>query len=143
MEHKREFEDLVEIVNQEGASDLHLTAGRHPTIRVAGDLIPLVKKPVLSADDTKGIIAEILNEENRQIFFEKKELDFALTARDGIRFRGNAFFQRGQIGAAFRLIPNKIRTLAELNLPAASRASSSLSVRSVRASRPPSLRLSK
>ena len=117
MEHKREFEDLVEIVNQEGASDLHLTAGRHPTIRVAGDLIPLVKKPVLSADDTKGIIAEILNEENRQIFFEKKELDFALTARDGIRFRGNAFFQRGQIGAAFRLIPNKIRTLAELNLP--------------------------
>src|SRR3989338_7765617 len=117
MEHKREFEDLVEIVNQEGASDLHLTAGRHPTIRVAGDLIPLVKKPVLSAEDTKGIIAEILNEENRQIFFEKKELDFALTARDGIRFRGNAFFQRGQIGAAFRLIPNKIRTLAELNLP--------------------------
>ena len=117
MEHKREFEDLVEIVNQEGASDLHLTAGRHPTIRVAGDLIPLVKKPVLSAEDIKGIIAEILTAENRQLFFEKKELDFALTARDGIRFRGNAFFQRGQIGAAFRLIPNKIRTLAELNLP--------------------------
>lgn len=117
MNYRQEIEDLIAIVTREGASDLHLTVNRHPTIRVSGDLIPLVKKPVLQAEDTVGLISEILSAENKEIFFKNKELDFSYQAAEGVRFRGNAFFQRGFVGAAFRLIPSKIRNLKELNLP--------------------------
>ena len=117
MDYQREFEDLVAIVVKEGASDLHLSVGRSPTIRVSGDLIPIVRKAVLTAEDTLGLVSAVLSPENKELFFKSKELDFAFTASDNSRFRGNAFFQRGSIGAAFRLIPNKIRTLQELNLP--------------------------
>ncbi len=117
MNYRAELDDLIYIVSKEGASDLHLTVGRHPTIRVSGDLIPIVKKPLLTAEDTLGLISEVMTPGNREEFLKTKELDFAFTASDGTRFRGNAFFQRGVVGAAFRLIPNKIKTMAELNLP--------------------------
>ena len=114
---KRELEDLVVIVAKEGASDLHLTVGGHPAIRVSGDLIPIVKKPVLTADDTMGMVMEVLSAENRALFLQNKEVDFSYSLPEGIRFRCNAFIQRGFVGVAFRLIPLKIKTLAELNLP--------------------------
>ncbi|MEK7208643.1 MAG: PilT/PilU family type 4a pilus ATPase [Patescibacteria group bacterium] len=116
-DYKRELEDLVLIVAKEGASDLHLTAGRHPTIRVSGDLIPIVKKPILTAEDTMGLVLEVLSEPNRKLFLEQKEIDFSYSAAAQVRFRGNAFYQKGFVGAAFRLIPTKIQSLAELNLP--------------------------
>ena len=117
MDYKKEFDNLLELVAKEGASDLHLTVGRHPTIRVSGDLIPIVKQPVLTAEDTLGLLSEVISQESREQFFKNKELDFAFSATGGVRFRGNAFFQRGNVGAAFRLIFNKISTLKELNLP--------------------------
>lgn len=117
LDYKKEIADLVAVVAREGASDLHLTAGRPPTIRVSGDLIPIVNKPVLSPDDVMGLIMEILNEENRARFLERKDIDFSYSPDSQIRFRGNAYFQRGVVSAAFRLIPTKIKTLAELNLP--------------------------
>lgn len=117
MNYRQEIDDLAYIVVKEGASDLHLTVGRHPTIRVSGDLIPIVKKPVLTPEDTMGLISELLTPENKERFLADKEIDFAFTAPDGSRFRGNIFYQRGVVGAAFRLIPSKIRTIAELNLP--------------------------
>lgn len=116
-EYKRMLEDLVVAVVKEGASDLHLSVDRHPSIRVSGDLIPLVKHPVLKPEDTVGLINEVLTAENKEIFWKKKEIDFAYAAGNGVRFRGNAFFQRGYVGGAFRLIPNKIMTLTELGLP--------------------------
>ncbi|HEY4524388.1 MAG TPA: PilT/PilU family type 4a pilus ATPase [Candidatus Paceibacterota bacterium] len=116
-DYKRELEDLVLIVAKEGASDLHLTAGRHPTIRVSGDLIPIVKKPILTAEDTLGLVLEVLSEPNRKLFLAQKEIDFSYSAAAQVRFRGNAFYQKGFVGAAFRLIPTKIQNLAELNLP--------------------------
>lgn len=116
--YRQELDELIAIVTREGGSDLHLTAGRHPTIRVSGDLIPLVKKAPLTAQDTAGLVNELLTPENRQLFERHQDLDFAFAAPDGTRFRGNVFYQRGQVGAALRLIPSKIRTLAELNLPA-------------------------
>ncbi|MBI2099818.1 MAG: PilT/PilU family type 4a pilus ATPase [Candidatus Vogelbacteria bacterium] len=116
-DYQKELEELIVTVTKEGASDLHLTVGGHPTIRVSGDLIPLVKKPRLSAEDVVGLITQVLTAENKEQFWQTKELDFSYQAAEGVRFRGNAFFQRGVVGAAFRLIPNKIRTLAELNLP--------------------------
>ncbi|MCX6714052.1 MAG: PilT/PilU family type 4a pilus ATPase [Candidatus Vogelbacteria bacterium] len=116
-DYRKEIEELVLVVAKEGASDLHLSAGRHPTIRVAGDLIPIVKKPVLTPEDTLGIALEILNDENKKIFLEQREVDFSYTPTANVRFRGNAFFQRGLVGVALRLIPMKVRTLKELNLP--------------------------
>ncbi len=117
LDYKKEIIDLVAIVAKEGASDLHLSAGRHPTIRVSGDLIPIVNKPVLTADDTMGLVMEILNEENQKRFLERKDIDFSYSPDSQVRFRGNAFMERGTVGAAFRLIPTKIKTIEELNLP--------------------------
>ena len=117
IEYKKELEDLVLTVIHEGASDLHLVVGRHPTVRVSGVLIPLVKKNVLGPDDTRGILDELLKEENRKIFLESKESDFSFSFGKEARFRGNAFFQKGTIAIALRLIPQKVKTLAELGLP--------------------------
>lgn len=114
---RQEIEELILIVAKEGASDLHLTVGRHPTIRVSGDLIPIVKMPILTPEDTLGIAMEILNDENKKIFLEQREVDFSYNPTAEIRFRGNAFFQRGLVGVALRLIPMKIRTPKELSLP--------------------------
>src|SRR3989344_4871071 len=116
-DYKKELDDLVVMVTKEGASDLHLTAGRHPPLRVSGDLIPLVNKPVLTPEDTVGLVTEVLNTENQKLFWQNKEIDFSYSAPTGIRFRGNACFQRGFVGGAFRLITSKIRNLQELNLP--------------------------
>ncbi len=116
-DYKRQLDDLILIVTKEGASDLHITAGAHAAIRVAGDLIPLVNQPVLSADDTMGMAMEILNEANKARFLESKEIDFSYTPEGVTRFRGNAFFQRGLVGIALRLIPSDIKSVEELNLP--------------------------
>ncbi len=117
-DYKKEFEDLVVTVIKEGGSDLHLAVGHPPTIRVSGDLIPLVNHPALKPEDTVGLISEVLTAENKELFWKNKEIDFAYSAGGGVRFRGNAYFQRGFVGGAFRLIPSKISTLEELNLPA-------------------------
>ncbi|OHA58198.1 MAG: type IV pili twitching motility protein PilT [Candidatus Vogelbacteria bacterium RIFOXYD1_FULL_44_32] len=116
-DYKRQLDDLILIVTKEGASDLHITAGMHPSIRVSGDLIPLVNQPVLSADDTMGMAMEILNEANKSRFLESKEIDFSYSPEGVTRFRGNAFFQRGLVGIALRLIPSDIKSIEELNLP--------------------------
>lgn len=117
VEYKKELEDLVLTVIHEGASDLHLVAGRHPTIRVSGELIPLVKKPILEPEDTLGLIAELLEEQNFKAFMETKEVDFSFSFGKEARFRGNGFWQKGSIAIALRLIPKHVKTLQELKLP--------------------------
>ena len=116
MEHKKEIEELVAAVVHEGASDLHLAEGRTPTIRVAEVLIPLVKRPVPSAEDMKGFLNEFLTEKNKTDLQNDREVDFAYSLNDA-RFRGNAFYRQGKISVALRLILKKIPTIAELNLP--------------------------
>ncbi|MEK7531728.1 MAG: PilT/PilU family type 4a pilus ATPase [Patescibacteria group bacterium] len=117
MDYKKEVEDLIQIVIAEGASDLHLSENRHPTIRVSGFLVPLAKKPMLGREDTLGLLTALLHKEARDSFLATKEVDFPYAYKDEARFRGNAFFQQGAISIALRLIPRKIRTVAELNLP--------------------------
>ncbi len=126
-DYKKELNDLMVIVINEGGSDLLISEGRHPTIRVSGFLIPLIRKPVFSRDDTYGILGELLNPVNKELFLKNKEIDFSYDysgdgtpepkADTGARFRGNGYFQRGNVSIALRLIPKKILTLAELNLP--------------------------
>lgn len=116
-EYKKELEELVLTIIHEGASDLHLVAGRHPTIRVSGELVPLVKKPLLTGEDTHGLVKELLEEHNYKIFMETREMDFSFSFGKEARFRGNAFFQKGTVAVALRLIPKQAKTLQELALP--------------------------
>lgn len=115
--YAQELEDLIEIVIKENASDLHIAASRNPTIRVTGTLVPLVKKDILTSEDTKALLYELLTPEYRKDFEENKEVDFSYEYKGKVRFRGNGFYQKGSVGVALRLIPATIRTLAELSLP--------------------------
>lgn len=117
MEYQKEFSDLVQIVIKEGASDLHLSEGRYPMIRVSGFLVPLMNKKVITKEDTAGFMSVVLSPDDKNLFLKNKEIDFSYTYKDLARFRGNGFFQQGSISFAFRLIPKKIRTFEELNLP--------------------------
>ena len=116
-EYRKELEDLVLTVIHEGASDLHLVVGRHPTIRVAGELVPLGKKPPLQPEDTLGLMKELLDDQSYKMFIETKEMDFSFSFGKEARFRGNGFFQKGTVACALRLIPKKVKTLQELGLP--------------------------
>ena len=100
-----DFADLLMEVVSRKASDLHVSAGAHPTIRVRGHLTPLENYPKLSGMDTREIIYSILNGDQRQRLETHWQLDFAYSIPGHARFRVNAYFQRGAIGAAFRLIP--------------------------------------
>ena len=107
----------INVLVHEGASDVHFSVGVHPTIRVAGNLSPMLKEPVLAKEDTFGFLTELITAENQKRFLAEKEIDFAYETADGVRFRGNAFYQRASISIALRLIPKRISTIAELNLP--------------------------
>lgn len=116
MDYRKQIEELVGMVIKEGASDLHLSDGRSPVIRVSGTLIPLVKREVLNTKDMEGFVNEFLNEESKKLLDQNREVDFSYNLTNA-RFRGNAFYHQGVLSIALRLIPKAIRTLAELNLP--------------------------
>ncbi|MDO8594710.1 MAG: PilT/PilU family type 4a pilus ATPase [bacterium] len=111
--------NLIEETIHEGASDLHLLTNRHPVIRVSGALVPLVKQSQLSVEDLSTFLDELLSADQKKVFLQNKEADFSYSFRDEVRFRGNAYFEKGSIGIALRLIPKKIPTLQELRLPEA------------------------
>lgn len=108
---------IFETAIQVNASDVHFSVGRYPTLRIDGDLTPLEDEKILDKDDTQELAFLILGEERKQEFLQKKELDFSYEYKEKARFRVNAFFQRGVISVALRLIPTRIRTIEELNLP--------------------------
>jgi len=117
MDYKAELEELILTATREGGSDIHLSEGRHPTIRVAGSLIPLMKRDVLKKEDTKAFLEVMMSKENNDAFYANKEIDFSYDFQGKLRFRGNAFFQQGAVSIALRAIPKQIKTFAELNLP--------------------------
>ena len=117
MEYSKLLEELMTQVAEEGASDLHIAVGRHPVLRVSGQLVPLTKKPILTQADSAGLVEAMMGKEWFQEFLQNKEKDFSYSYKDKIRFRVNAYFQKGFIGAALRIVPYKIKTLEELNLP--------------------------
>jgi twitching motility protein PilT len=117
MDHFKKFEDLIVRVIKEGASDLHVSEGRRPIIRVSGALIPLANNDPLTREEIHAFLNEVLPEGMKESFFAKKEVDFSYHYKDQGRFRCNAFFQQGSLSVALRLIQKQIRTFAELNLP--------------------------
>jgi len=117
MDYKKELLELITIMIGQGASDLHISALRHPTLRVSGELVPIVQKALLTPQDSAGLVMELVPQNDKEAFLREKDLDFSFTVSSGERFRCNAFFQKGMIGAALRLIPSKVKSLDELSLP--------------------------
>ena len=110
--------ELLSALLEVGGSDLHLTAGAPPTVRVHGDLEALPNYPILSPRSLQGMIYAILPQKLRERFEQELELDMSYSLPGKARFRVNVYQQRDAIGAAFRLIPFDIKTLDTLGLPA-------------------------
>lgn len=108
---------LMEIVVQQGASDLHLSVARYPTLRIDGDLIPLTSDSILTARDAFDLCSALLTKEQTDILEKSRQIDFTYELEGRVRFRVNVFYETGNLGAALRLIPYKIRTIEELGLP--------------------------
>ncbi len=115
-DYKKQLEELILNVIHEDGSDLHLGAGKPPAMRVSGELVFLSKHPVLTDEDVTGILGEILDKEKLKEFTEEKEIDFSYDFRGEVRLRGNAFFQKGLVSVALRLVP-KVKSLTDLHLP--------------------------
>lgn len=111
------IELLLEEVIKKDASDLHLQVALPPMIRIDGALSPIPNTEVLDEEAVEGLVFSILDEDQKQILLKDKEFDFSFAFGDLGRFRVNAFHERGNLAAALRLIPNKIRTVEELGLP--------------------------
>jgi twitching motility protein PilT len=116
-DYKQKLNNLLLTTAKQNASDLHLAVGRRPTIRVDSILIPLAQESILTKDEAEGLILALLNDDQKKIYAEKRQVDFSFNYEDKARFRVNVYFQRGFVAAALRLIPAQIRTLEELNLP--------------------------
>ncbi len=117
MDYSLKLEELLEKTFAQKASDLHISVGHPPILRIAGRLLPLMKMKKISAEDSRGLAFELMTEEQQQKFLRDKEIDFSYEFKEEMRFRVNVFFQRENIACALRLIPPKIRTIQELNLP--------------------------
>jgi twitching motility protein PilT len=109
--------DLLTIMIERGASDLHVTTGTYPQIRQNGKLQPLTEFEQLTPQDTQRLAYSVLNEGQKQKFEEDNELDLSFGIQGLARFRCNVYRQRGAVAAAIRVIPIKIRTFGDLNLP--------------------------
>ena len=108
--------DLLKIMVDLGGSDLHITTGTPPQVRVHGRLQRL-EQPEVSPSETKQLVYSVLTDTQKRRFEETLELDFSFGIRGVARFRCNVFNQRGAVGAVYRLIPEKIRSFGELGLP--------------------------
>ncbi|MFH1584872.1 MAG: type IV pilus twitching motility protein PilT [Patescibacteria group bacterium] len=109
--------ELLGLAVEQKASDLHLSSGHPPMLRISGELIPLQKFSKFSKETLEQLAAELMTEEQRARFAVEKGVDFSYTFEQKGRFRVNVYYQLGMVSCALRLIPSKIRTVEELNLP--------------------------
>jgi len=107
------------MVAQQGGSDLHLSVGRPPIIRIDGKLYPISGEGKMTASGVEESVRAVLNDEQWERLKRERQIDFSIDLAEKARFRSNVYFQKGFLGAAFRMIPTKIKTLEELNLPPA------------------------
>jgi twitching motility protein PilT len=120
-------DDLVARLWDRKGTDLLLTVGAPPLVRVDGALHPLDDEPILTADDTRALADALLPRSQKDALDGQREVDFSFTWRDLARIRGNAFYQRGVVGVALRMIPREIPTYDDIGLPHSVRALASLS----------------
>jgi twitching motility protein PilT len=111
------IDDLLTVTVERNASDLHLTAGSPPVIRVTGRLERLADYEKLTPEEIRTVMYRILSTEQQKVLETRRQIDFSHSIPGLARFRVNAFFQRDSVGAAFRLIPDEIKTLEQLGIP--------------------------
>lgn len=111
------IEFLLDQVIKSDASDLHIQVGLPPMLRVDGALKPATDSPVLDQEHAEALTYQLLEADQKDLLLKDKEIDFSFSYGNYGRFRVNAFHERGNIASALRLIPTKIRTLKELNMP--------------------------
>ncbi len=111
------IEELLELTTKNNASDLHLITGIRPTLRISGELEPLVNQPKLDEKGLKELIRQVLTEEDKKKFLSQKEIDFSYALPNGVRFRVNVYYSKGSPAASFRSIPAEIPSIEDLNLP--------------------------
>jgi twitching motility protein PilT len=112
-----EINDLLKTAHSLNASDLHIKVGSPPILRIYGELTPLTSEKRVSQDDAMKIASTVMTHGQSEIFKKKNDIDLAYSVPGLGRFRCNIFMQRGTIGIVFRVIPMKIPTIEELNLP--------------------------
>ncbi len=112
------IELLLEEVVKRNASDLHLTVGVPPMLRIDGGLVPIADQKPLTEQDVEKLIYSVVDDVQKDILLKDKEVDFSFAFGDVARFRANAYHQKGNVGLALRLIPAKIKSIEELGLPA-------------------------
>ena len=111
------IEVLLEECIRRKASDIHVQYGLPPILRIDGTLVPINGMPALNEEMLKDIIFATLDAEQQKIFLKDKEFDYSFAFGDIARFRVNAFHERGKMAAAFRLIPNQIKSINDLGMP--------------------------
>ena len=111
-----DFAELITNVIASGASDLHLSVGAPPVMRLNGELVRIGDKP-LTSQDTRELVYGLLNQAQRQRLETDLELDLSYAVPGRVRFRVNAYYQRASLGAAFRVVPTGLKSLEELSLP--------------------------
>jgi twitching motility protein PilU len=111
-----EFEKLLRLMVEKGGSDLFITAGVPPSMKVNGKIMPVTKNP-MSPEQTRETVHSVMNEQQRREFAEKHECNFAISARGVGRFRVSAFYQRNLAGMVLRRIETNIPTIDDLKLP--------------------------
>lgn len=112
-----DFENLLYTTLKQGASDIHISVGRKPTIRSDGSLVPLVKEEIITPKSAEEFAMFLLSDEQKEKFQKDNEIDFAYSFKDKARFRVNIFRQKRYASTAMRFIPTKIKTIDELALP--------------------------
>lgn len=118
MEHLQTFKKILDIAIEQKASDLLISVGHPPVIRLTGQLVPLVKEKKITTEEVKNLAYSIINEDLKKKLAVEKEIDFSYDHEGKARFRVNVFFQQGSLSMALRLIPTQIKTIEELGLPA-------------------------
>ncbi len=114
---EQRLRNLLLLVGQQGASDLHLAVGRYPTLRINGKLHPITQEKVLTPADTKALSDIILTEERKEELIAEGQTDFSYTFENKMRFRTNVFFQKGYVSVTMRFVMDHVRNLEELNIP--------------------------
>ncbi len=112
------MEQLLDRAIADKASDIHIVADNYPSLRIDGDLVYLEDYQKMSSSATAQLVYGMMNERQRELLIQNREIDFSFAYKDDYRFRVNAFYQRGTVSAALRTIKTEERTFDELGLPA-------------------------
>ncbi len=117
LHYEQKMKNLLLLVGQQGASDIHLVVGRYPTLRIDGKLVPLSQEGLLTPADTIGLSDVLLDEKSKEEFMREEQVDFSYNFEDKARLRTNIFFQKGYVSVTMRFVNSRIRGLEELDVP--------------------------